>query len=126
MSGDDLLHLLRTCQENNRNQEITGILLYNEGTFVQVLEGPSEAVDGLLQTIERDPRHKGILELLRGELTERQFGDWSMGLRNVTDLTPEDRAHFCGFLEMPPGQSEGGLPPHESRKLLRILQKLMV
>jgi hypothetical protein len=125
MSADELVHLLRQSRENNTPREITGMLLYSDGNFLQVLEGPDAAVDRLLKTIERDSRHKGMMELLRGELTERQFAEWSMGFRNVAELAPEDRAVVSDFLERPFPDSGTAAVPHESLKLLRVFHNLM-
>jgi hypothetical protein len=119
------MRLLHQCRENNRRQGITGMLLYNDGNFVQVLEGPQEAVDRLLATIKHDLRHKGVLELLRGDLAERQFPDWSMGFRDVSDLAPRDRADVSDFLAAPFPEAGHGAAPHESLKLLRIFRNLM-
>jgi hypothetical protein len=126
MSADELVHLLRQCRENNAPREITGMLLYSDGNFLQVLEGPDAAVDSLLKTIGRDPRHKGMMELLRGELTERQFSEWSMGFRTAAELAPEDRAMVSDFLEKPFPDSGAVGVPHESLKLLRVFRSLMI
>ncbi|MES2460702.1 MAG: BLUF domain-containing protein [Armatimonadota bacterium] len=125
MSSDELMRLLHQSRENNRRQEVTGMLLYSDGNFVQVLEGLAEVVDPLLKKIERDPRHKGVLEMLRGDLEERQFPEWSMGFRNLTDLSPEDRASVSGFLLNPSPESGSDETAHESLKLLQVFRRLM-
>jgi len=39
MAHDELIQLLQEARENNRKRGITGMLLYMEGCFFQVLEG---------------------------------------------------------------------------------------
>ena len=56
-SDDDLRELLAKSRSNNMAAGITGMLLYHEGSFLQVLEGPSEAVEHLYARIRRDKRH---------------------------------------------------------------------
>lgn len=52
---------------NNERAGITGMLLYKDGNFMQLLEGEKEAVLRLHKNIIVDPRHKGFLTLLQGE-----------------------------------------------------------
>lgn len=72
-SADDLAELLRRAREQNEAMNITGCLLYREGSFMQVIEGPYIAVDQLFQRILQDPRHARILLLQRLELQDREF-----------------------------------------------------
>ena len=75
MSPTDLLDLLRNSRERNHVAQITGMLLYRDGNFMQVLEGEERVVDALQERIRRDPRHRGMICLLRQRLAERAFGD---------------------------------------------------
>ncbi len=50
-SGEDLRALLATCRKNNAELGVTGMLLYKDGNFMQVLEGDEEAVRGLYEKI---------------------------------------------------------------------------
>jgi hypothetical protein len=45
MSADQLIALLMQCRTNNAERGLTGMLLYGNGTFLQVLEG-EDAVGG--------------------------------------------------------------------------------
>ncbi|HWF37906.1 MAG TPA: BLUF domain-containing protein [Candidatus Acidoferrales bacterium] len=54
---------------------VTGMLLYKDGCFMQVLEGNEEAVIDLAEKIQRDPRHKNMMTLYQGDSPERQFAD---------------------------------------------------
>ncbi len=82
-SDADLMALLRQSQEKNARLAITGVLLYKEGNVMQLLEGPAEALDQLITTIYADPRHHGIIQLLRKQVTTREFPDWSMEFRDL-------------------------------------------
>ena len=74
-----LAELLAAARAQNAQVGVTGLLLYHEGSFLQLLEGPSEAVDDTFFRIERDPRHSGVHVLLRGRVESREFDQWSMG-----------------------------------------------
>jgi hypothetical protein len=45
---------------------------------VQYLEGVQPALNGLLDTLQRDPRHQNLRLLINGEAAERRFADWSL------------------------------------------------
>jgi len=84
MSAEQLLALLMQCRTNNVARGITGMLLYGNGTFLQVLEGEDEVVDRLVDTIAADPRHTGMRRLARKAIDRRQYADWSMGFERIT------------------------------------------
>lgn len=80
----ELLHLLAKCRSNNTEQQITGQMIYSEGTFVQVLEGPRDKVDATFARIKKDTRHHNVKLIERITIDARQFGEWSMGFRTMT------------------------------------------
>ncbi|ETS63445.1 hypothetical protein PaG_01729 [Moesziomyces aphidis] len=83
MSTDEVKSILRASRSNNSRLGITGLLLYRDGTFAQFLEGPADAVDALYDSIERDPRHHGVIRVLRQHVTKRDFKQWSMAFRDL-------------------------------------------
>jgi len=84
-SADQLKVLLEKSRERNQQAGITGMLLYQRGRFLQVLEGEEEAVRTVAARIERDSRHGWISVLHEGTSERREFPDWSMGFRNLDD-----------------------------------------
>ena len=78
-----LLELLKTCRKNNSAKDITGILLYANRTFFQVLEGEEEAVERLFETIKKDKRHKDVTLIEKKLIIEREFPYWSMGSQSL-------------------------------------------
>ena len=84
-TDDDLANLLMTSRSNNARLGITGMLLHREGRFIQVLEGPEEAVRARLAVIARDPRHTAVHTIVDERVEDRLFPGWTMGYRAVTD-----------------------------------------
>ena len=76
---DSLDELLALARARNAEQDITGMLLYSEGSFIQVLEGPEQAVQNTFSKIEKDTRHREVKVVLRTHVDERAFAEWSMG-----------------------------------------------
>jgi len=97
-SDIELKELLTQSQKNNTRDNITGMLLYGQGSFVQVIEGDDEKIKETYQRILNDDRHKGIIELAQGTLEKRNFPDWSMGFNT---LSPVEFAQFDSFIVSP-------------------------
>jgi hypothetical protein len=73
MSHQELIDLLSDCRDINSKVEITGILLYLEGCFFQVLEGEPAKLEPLFEIISKDMRHHSVMKLTFEPLTERGF-----------------------------------------------------
>jgi hypothetical protein len=75
--------LLDKARVNNTAVEVSGMLLHQAGTFMQVLEGETSVVERVFERIGRDPRHKHVVLLTRRDVEARNFADWSMGFVDV-------------------------------------------
>jgi hypothetical protein len=75
-----LSDILEVSRRNNNRDEITGILMYEDRTFFQVLEGEQSAVeDCYYKRIFNDPRHCSLSLIWHGLAKRREFSDWAMG-----------------------------------------------
>ena len=79
----ELQALLDWSRPYNAAHGITGLLLYSEGRYVQVLEGPKAMVEELYGRIRRDSRHTRVETLCQGP-SRCRFSAWSMELGYVT------------------------------------------
>jgi hypothetical protein len=84
MTQEALLSLLQQCLANNESSGVTGMLLYGNDTFLQVLEGEEAVLDAVIDKIRKDPRHSRIHFLYRNPLERRQYADWSMGFKRIS------------------------------------------
>ncbi|MBC9733636.1 BLUF domain-containing protein [Nocardioides marmotae] len=96
--AEDLVGALEDFRPRNHDRGITGVLLYRGGNIIQVLEGPAEQVERTFAAIERDPRHRGVIVLLREQVEQRAFPDWSMGFRDVSGVDLDREDGFTDFL----------------------------
>ncbi len=94
----ELLEILKVSRENNSKQHITGMLLFKDGNFLQVLEGEEAEVMKLYEVICLDPRHRGANIIEKSKIVKRQFGDWSMGFRNLNDDAVKSLPGFSQFM----------------------------
>ena len=90
-----LVDLLQKARSHNQEQHITGLLLFHNGQFLQVLEGDAERIEALLAVIAADPRHGDIAVVGQGQVPSRQFPDWSMGF---VAMTESDFNQVVGYL----------------------------
>jgi hypothetical protein len=81
---DTLRELLRLARSRNSQSGVTGMLLYTEGSFFQVLEGKPESVDATFSRIIQDARHDKVTVIIREPIAHRSFEDWSMGFTSVS------------------------------------------
>lgn len=100
MSQDALLNILKQSRDWNTTHNITGMLIYIEGLFIntegraistrrsgrfmQVLEGPKEELDMLFNHIQNDKRHHHVTLLHRADIADRNFETWQMGFQSLT------------------------------------------
>ncbi len=85
----DLHTLVGRARARNRKLSVTGMLLYEGGSFFQTLEGPPEKLDALWSSIKQDPRHDHIEVLSEHVAPARLFSDWDLLLQSRQDeLTP--------------------------------------
>jgi Sensors of blue-light using FAD len=111
----ELTLLLRGARANNTKLGVTGMLLFQDGSFLQVVEGDEPVVEALLQKIGRDERHSGVNTLLRREVEARHFGDWAMGFVSPKYLT-KALPGYSDYLRL-----RGGDPEKSANAAERVL-----
>lgn len=87
-SEGELQDLLINAREFNKKHNVTGCLLYHDGSFIQYIEG---ADDNLMKTYKRitdSSQHKGIIKVLDQFINVRSFPDWTMGYSNLFKPDP--------------------------------------
>ncbi len=79
--------ILQSARRNNFKNDITGALLYSDGWFAHLIEGPQQAVEALFERIACDPRHRDIRLLHFKPLARRSFSRWLMAYTGSVDST---------------------------------------
>ncbi|MGD0961733.1 MAG: BLUF domain-containing protein [Methylomonas sp.] len=124
-SEDELVDLLSKSREKNTKLGVTGMLLYKDGNFLQVLEGEETAVMKLFGAIKANSNHQGVTILDKGELAERQFGDWSMGFRNLNDQAVQSIPGFSPYMNASFTAEEFESDPAGTLALLKLFRQNM-
>jgi ABC-type tungstate transport system permease subunit len=84
MGSRDLEQLFRTSHTNNSRRNVTGALLYADGSFMELLEGEKSVIDKLFRKIEQDARHHFVMLIDRSPLQEREFSSWETVSKDST------------------------------------------
>lgn len=88
----DLPRILETARHNNARDGVTGLLVFDKGSFLQILEGAPDPVTACFDRIAQDSRHGGMVVVARKQVDTRLFPDWSMGFANPCATLDEARA----------------------------------
>ena len=109
----EIERIVEVSRETNARLGVTGTLIYTRARFAQILEGPGEAVDALMEKIERDPRHERVTVVDVRETRRRRFDSWSLGYKGVSHYVDK---HIRPLLDDP--------DPDDARQLRDLMQAL--
>lgn len=74
----DIQDILQCSRDNNFQLQVTGLLIFRDGYFVQLLEGTESTVKQILGKILLDERNHDLRVLAEFSSEERFFEEWSM------------------------------------------------
>ncbi|MGB8368205.1 MAG: BLUF domain-containing protein [Limisphaerales bacterium] len=114
----ELNELLKGSVQRNTRAGITGLLLYNNGTFMQTLEGEEAVVIALFAKISRDPRHHHVIPLIHEPIERRNFSNSAMAFR---DLDAPELRNLPGYSEFLNTPLNGDLLAPDIPKCQRLL-----
>ena len=102
-----LSQILLTARRNNANAHVTGCLICRGDLYLQLLEGPEEAVARLYDAILEDDRHLEVTRRVQRQIGTRMFDGWAMRddpaqswlwTKEEVDAGALDRADTAAFL----------------------------
>ena len=94
MPKSKLYKILLSSRSRNVSRDVTGLLVFVNGVFLQILEGERDVVSALMQTISSDPRHSNVKVFREKEVEQRTFASWRMAY--VTP-SPKELATWAGL-----------------------------
>lgn len=100
----ELEKLLEIARFNNSQKSITGMLLYCNSNFIQLLEGPEEDLAILFNIICKDERHVDVNKIMECNIDKPHFPEWSMGYKylspqQLTQLEQNSNVDVAGFIK---------------------------
>lgn len=122
LTENTLRNILTKSRENNKELDITGILLFSNNNFIQVLEGEKEKVISVYNRIVADNRHSLVLKKIEGYQPERIFAEWSMAYK---PLSSEQYKEAEGYLNLSENTLDAQTATHEGNPVLILLRKFL-
>ena len=95
--------IVAAARRRNLQLRVTGALLFDGARFAQLLEGEEAAVDELMASIARDPRHDQVQVASRRGVDTRSFATWSMAYSGPTPSAARMIAEVAQAPEQRPG-----------------------
>ena len=123
MSDADIGDILSQSRVNNAAHELTGALLFHRGRFIQVLEGPDAEVRARFAIIGTDARHRNVQIVTEKFIAERQFPEWTMGFRPLTDDSVKQLDGFDDFFGARTGRARLEHAENEAQQFLEWLRE---
>ncbi len=109
------------ASQDNVELNVTGLLLYVEGYFMQYIEGESKATHALMEKVRQDERHTVLKELTTETLAARLFPAWNMRWLRDSELR-ETRLHEQ--LARRFAQGEGNDDAAQAQEIWRLVDGL--
>lgn len=106
LSRKQFADILEVSNRRNRQDDITGVLMYNNEQFFQVLEGGEPEVQACIERIKKDPRHTNISETWNWNVEHRAFSNWDMGYASAHEIAECSNGWFVRLDEIKRRQEE--------------------
>jgi len=119
LTEKELDALLTEIRGKNAQQNVTGLLLYNDLNFIQVIEGTKETIHKVFNSIEQDSRHTNVVKLLEEPIKKRAFPDWYMGYRKLSEEQSSSIPGFSNFLN---GEDQEKIIQDSTQQVMYLLE----
>ena len=119
MSDAELQEILESAASHNTSDGITGMLLYADGNFMQVLEGEEAVIDATFARICEDRRHHDVLLIEKEPIEKRDFPTWAMGFRKLTSTEIKENSAFIPFIKGRFDPQQFGVTPGIVARILK-------
>lgn len=116
----DIDDILSHSRKNNPELDVTGMLVYRDEMFIQLIEGPEENIQKLYGKITMDMRHSNLSIIVQQDVEERVFPDWTMGYRDAGKFNINLINDILSIKELQTATREGRFV--SSDKILELLK----
>jgi hypothetical protein len=116
----EIEHILLSARRANAANGVSGALLFSDGCFAQVLEGPRDAVEATFESIQCDARHADVTILHLHAVGQRSFADWAMAFGGIDGVSTDPRLGDRGM-----STTDGIMASEAGQNLLRALRSVV-
>jgi hypothetical protein len=112
----DVQDIVNISQARNAALSVTGALIASRSFFAQILEGQWAAIDELMISISRDPRHTNVDVLLHEAVEARRFPDWALAYSGASEF-------IDGLVRAVANRKTPQPDPHHLRRLICAMEE---
>ena len=123
MPKSKLYKILVDSRVSNKLADVTGLLVYVDGQFLQVLEGEQKVVSALLEKISKDLRHTDVKVVYKAGIERRTFNAWQMA---YVSPSPKELATWAGLSNTTTVESTLKTLESEPNRFPSVLSKLLL
>ena len=116
--SEELVDMLESWRKNNAEVDVTGVMIYYEGSIIQILEGEAENVHKLYNKISKDDRHKSVFKVIDVPIEKRNFTGWSMGFQQAS---AQDWENLTGYLNLNNIEDFKEIQASENKHIIKII-----
>lgn len=115
--ANEVDRIVQGSTERNAGLGVRGALIFTERHFAQILEGTGDAIDELMESIMRDPRHERVTVLERRPIDSYHFPGWNLAYWG-------DASYMDGHVERIMAKSDALGREHQTADLSALMQLL--
>ncbi len=97
LSNHQINELMSDSKLKNEEDGITGVLMYSDQNFFQIIEGEKKIIIELYAKIERDPRHYNLIKIFDRQIKKPSFTSFQNSYTIVNQ--EKDYVELQQFLE---------------------------
>ena len=120
-SKDELLLMLTLFRQKNAQFNISGLLIYCDDCFFQVIEGVEDDIAQLWINILKDKNHTLVTEILKCPIKEKSYAKWSMAF---THYKNSKEIYVEGFKDLLDVYQEHNISLKSEHKIAEIIRQL--
>ncbi len=100
ISSSEIVEILQQTESRNNQHGINGMLVYSEGTFLEVIEGEKKMIKELFESISVDKRHKNLIVIFEKDINKKLFLDEESAFICENMLYRKmDEEHFLEYIK---------------------------
>ena len=119
MNKQEVTDLMKEASRYNEEKEITGLLLYNEINFFELLEGNKKVIEELFERIRKDSRHHSIIKFFDKQVYRPAFDGFMTDTINETNKF--DKTALEGYLN-----HIDVLEPESQERIKKVIELMMI
>lgn len=101
LKSKDIEYLLDLTKDRNNAENITGILLFSDGNFFQIIEGEKTKIDDLFHKIEIDQRHHGLIKIFGRRIKNAAYDGYETDFITGRNRYNQQKfEHYLNYLQV--------------------------